>query len=99
MYYSDTFTCALICSVTINDWKDSYSSIVLSGRYGEDFVAKRQEKLQRWSNRIARHPVLSRTEVIEHFFFCDDSGVGVLHVHITLVIIVIDVVCWILFRL
>jgi hypothetical protein len=47
-----------------------------SGRYGEDFVAKRQEKLQRWSNRIARHPVLSRSEVVNHFFLCDDAGVS-----------------------
>ena len=46
------------------------------GRYGEEFVAKRQEKLQRWSNRIARHPVLSRSEVVNHFFLCDDTGVS-----------------------
>lgn len=44
------------------------------GRYGEEFVAKRQEKLQRWSNRIARHPVISRSEVVNHFFLCDDTG-------------------------
>ena len=47
------------------------------GRYGEEFVAKRQEKLQRWSNRIARHPVLSRSEVVNHFFLCDDAGVSI----------------------
>ena len=39
-------------------------------------MAKRQEKLQRWSNRIARHPVLSRSEVVNHFFLCDDAGVS-----------------------
>ena len=48
----------------------------LPGRYGEDFVEKRRQKLQMWSNRIARHPVLSRCEVIEHFFLCDDEGVS-----------------------
>lgn len=44
------------------------------GRYGEEFVEKRREKLQMWSNRVARHPVLSRSEVIVHFFLCDDEG-------------------------
>ena len=51
--------------------------LYLSGRYGEEFVAKRQEKLQRWSNRIARHPVLSQCEVVSHFILCDDSGVRI----------------------
>jgi len=45
------------------------------GRYGEEFVEKRREKLQRWTNRIARHPVLARSEVITHFILCDDEGV------------------------
>ena len=40
-------------------------------------MVKRQEKLQRWSNRIARHPVLSRCEVVNHFFLCDDAGVSI----------------------
>ena len=53
------------------------AGICASGRYGEEFVAKRQEKLQRWSNRIARHPVLSRCEVVNHFFLCDDAGVSI----------------------
>jgi sorting nexin-9/18/33 len=44
------------------------------GRYGEDFVEKRRQKLQMWSNRITRHPVLCRSEVIIHFFLCDDDG-------------------------
>ncbi|XP_064384617.1 sorting nexin-33-like [Halichondria panicea] len=44
------------------------------GRYGEDFIEKRREKLQRWTNRIARHPVLSRSEVVTHFILCDDEG-------------------------
>jgi len=44
------------------------------GRYGEDFIQKRREKLESWSNRIARHPVLSRSDVISHFFLCDGEG-------------------------
>ena len=55
----------------------SLNSLQYLGRYGEEFVVKRQEKLQRWSNRIARHPVLSRSEVVSHFFLCDDAGVSV----------------------
>ena len=43
------------------------------GRYGEDFVEKRREKLQMWTNRIARHPVISRSDVIYHFLHCHDS--------------------------
>ena len=51
-------------------------SLFLPGRYGEQFVEKRREKLERWSNRIARHPVLSRSEVVSHFFLCDGEGVS-----------------------
>ena len=47
-----------------------------AGRYGEDFVEKRREKLQLWSNRIARHPVMSRSDVFIHFIHCDDNGVS-----------------------
>ncbi len=47
-----------------------------TGRYGEDFVEKRREKLERWTNRVARHPVLSRSEVMGHFLLCDDEGVS-----------------------
>ena len=53
----------------------TYSPCV-PGRYGEQFVEKRREKLERWSNRIARHPVLSRSEVVSHFFLCDGEGVS-----------------------
>ena len=43
------------------------------GRYGETFVEKRRQKLQYWSNRIARHPVLSRSFVVNHFFEASDN--------------------------
>ncbi|XP_003382576.1 PREDICTED: sorting nexin-33-like [Amphimedon queenslandica] len=43
------------------------------GRYGEDFVEKRREKLQMWTNRIARHPVISRSDVFHHFLACPDE--------------------------
>lgn len=43
------------------------------GRYGEEFIEKRCEKLQMWTNRIARHPVLSRSDVVYHFLTCPDG--------------------------
>ncbi|KAL5499447.1 hypothetical protein EMCRGX_G010863 [Ephydatia muelleri] len=43
------------------------------GRYGENFVEKRRQKLQYWSNRIARHPVLCRSFVVNHFFEASDN--------------------------
>jgi sorting nexin-9/18/33 len=43
------------------------------GRYGEEFVEKRREKLQMWTNRIARHPILSRSDVFHHFLTCPES--------------------------
>ena len=43
------------------------------GRYGESFVEKRRQKLQYWSNRIARHPVLCRSFVVTHFFEANDN--------------------------
>ena len=47
------------------------------GRFGEEFVEKRREKLQMWTNRVARHPVLSCSEVFQHFLACDDNDQGV----------------------
>ena len=49
--------------------------MVFIGRYGEDFVEKRREKLQMWTNRIARHPVISRSDVFHHFLACPDEKV------------------------
>jgi sorting nexin-9/18/33 len=43
------------------------------GRYGEDFVEKRREKLQMWTNRVARHPIMSRCDVFRHFLTCEEE--------------------------
>ena len=51
--------------------------LLLPGRYGEEFVEKRKEKLQMWTNRVARHPILSRSAVFQHFLTCPDSDQGV----------------------
>ena len=52
-------------------------------------MEKRREKLQMWTNRIARHPVLSRSDVVYHFLRCRDSDGKVIfksiiavHVHV-----------------
>ena len=56
------------------------SYCIIPGRYGEEFVEKRREKLQMWTNRIARHPVISRSDVVYHFLRCrDNDGKVVIH--------------------
>eukprot|EP00117_Sycon_ciliatum_P038661 scpid43575/ scgid28689/ Sorting nexin-33; SH3 and PX domain-containing protein 3 len=44
-----------------------------AGRYGEDFIEKRRERLEMWLNRVARHPVISRSMVFQHFLTCKDE--------------------------
>ncbi|XP_062504490.1 sorting nexin-33-like [Corticium candelabrum] len=44
-----------------------------AGRYGEEFVEKRREKLQMWLNRVARHPVVSQCHVLHHFLTCGEN--------------------------
>lgn len=45
----------------------------ITGRFGEEFVEKRREKLQMWISRICIHPVLSRSMVFHHFITCGDN--------------------------
>ncbi|CAG2107737.1 unnamed protein product [Medioppia subpectinata] len=42
----------------------------ISGRYQEEFIEHRRLQLQSWVNRICRHPVLSQSEVWQHFLQC-----------------------------
>ena len=39
----------------------------LTGRFNDDFVEKRRDQLEVWTNRIARHPVLGSSDVFIHF--------------------------------
>ncbi|KAI6651635.1 Sorting nexin-33-like [Oopsacas minuta] len=39
----------------------------LTGRFNDDFVEKRRDQLEVWTNRIARHPVLGTSDVFSHF--------------------------------
>ncbi|KAJ7392101.1 Sorting nexin-9 [Desmophyllum pertusum] len=45
----------------------------ITGRFGEEFVEKRKEKLQLWMSRICLHPVLSQSMVFNHFLTCGDN--------------------------
>lgn len=45
----------------------------ITGRFGEEFVEKRKERLQLWINRICLHPVLSQSLVFKHFLKCGDN--------------------------
>jgi len=48
-----------------------------TGCYGEEFISKRKEKLEGWSNQVARHPVMSRYFVFRHFLMYQDEQVSV----------------------
>lgn len=54
----------------------SYDVLLISGRYGEEFVVKRKEKLEAWSNRVARHPVMAHSFVFRHFLTCTEEQVS-----------------------
>ena len=45
----------------------------IPGRFGEEFIEKRREKLEIWINRISQHPVLSESAVFQHFLTCGDN--------------------------
>ncbi|XP_069744885.1 sorting nexin-9-like isoform X2 [Narcine bancroftii] len=39
----------------------------LPWRFSEDFIQARMRRLQSWINRISRHPVISQSEIFQHF--------------------------------
>ena len=45
----------------------------VSGRYEEDLIEHRKCILQLWVNKICRHPVLSQSEVWQHFMMTTDE--------------------------
>ncbi|XP_054159628.1 sorting nexin-33-like [Oppia nitens] len=42
----------------------------ISGRYEDQFIEHRRLQLQSWVNRICKHPVLSQSDVWNHFLTC-----------------------------
>lgn len=51
---------------------------VLSGRFEDDFIRMRMERLQAWMSRMCRHPVVSQSEVFQLFLTYRDEKVGTL---------------------
>lgn len=51
-----------------------------AGRYEDDFVSERMRQLQLWVDRMVRHPVISQSEVFNHFLTCTDEKV-MLHMY------------------
>ncbi|GFS07825.1 sorting nexin [Elysia marginata] len=45
----------------------------VTGRYESEFVQERMRQLQYWVNRMVRHPVISRSDVLHHFLTCTDD--------------------------
>jgi hypothetical protein len=49
-----------------------------AGRFSEDFVEARRGDLERYLNKIVRHPIVRYAEVVTFFLGCDNDSVGVL---------------------
>lgn len=48
----------------------------LAGRFEEEFIKMRMERLQAWMTRMCRHPVISESEVFQQFLNFRDEKVG-----------------------
>nr|CAD7260502.1 unnamed protein product [Timema shepardi] len=49
------------------------TSYFVIGRYEENFIEHRRVQLQNFVNSVCRHPVLSQSEVWQHFMTCTDE--------------------------
>lgn len=45
----------------------------ITGRYEEDFIGGRMQQLQMWIERMCMHPIISESEVFQHFLRSKDS--------------------------
>ncbi|XP_043552098.1 sorting nexin-9-like isoform X2 [Chiloscyllium plagiosum] len=45
----------------------------VAGRFEEEFIKMRMERLQSWMNRMCHHPVISTSEVFQLFITCRDE--------------------------
>lgn len=48
----------------------------VTGRFEEEFIKMRMERLQAWMTRMCRHPVVSESEVFQQFLNFRDEKVG-----------------------
>jgi len=49
-----------------------------SGRFNEEFIERRRRALERFINRLARHPVIRYSDLLTHFLSCEDESVRVI---------------------
>ncbi|GBB92078.1 hypothetical protein RclHR1_01960028 [Rhizophagus clarus] len=45
-----------------------------SGRFNEEFIERRRRALERFINRLARHPVIRYSDLLTHFLSCEDES-------------------------
>ncbi|XP_077978422.1 sorting nexin-33-like isoform X2 [Glandiceps talaboti] len=45
----------------------------ITGRYEDDFIQGRMSQLQAWMDRMSQHPVISKSQVLNHFLTCTDE--------------------------
>ncbi|XP_059090678.1 sorting nexin lst-4-like isoform X1 [Tigriopus californicus] len=45
----------------------------IQGRYEDEFIEHRRKQLQSFVDRVCRHPILSQSEVWQHFLTCTDD--------------------------
>ncbi|KAF9978849.1 hypothetical protein BGZ65_006838, partial [Modicella reniformis] len=45
-----------------------------AGRFSEEFIERRRRALERFLNRVVRHPVLRYSDLLTHFLSCSDDG-------------------------
>ncbi|KAK9766271.1 hypothetical protein K7432_004763 [Basidiobolus ranarum] len=45
----------------------------ISGRFHNDFIERRRHALERYMNKLARHPVVRYAEILTHFLSCNDD--------------------------
>ena len=68
-------------------------AVPLPGRFEEEFIKMRMERLQAWMTRMCRHPVISESELFQQFLNFRDEKVSPLmivldhiqnrHIHIS----------------
>lgn len=56
----------------------------VTGRFEEEFIKMRMERLQAWMTRMCRHPVVSESEVFQQFLNFRDEKVGKTRIEVLL---------------
>jgi len=48
-----------------------------TGRFNQDFIEARRGDLERWINRVVRHPLARAAEAVMFFLGCEDDTVNI----------------------